>query len=249
MGCSDRYVRGNLLRTLKLKWAYGVTTVPERRGYIFEGTLLCLKDAGFVAPRFFVDGAASDEEVAYYQNRGFDCTIRCPRIYAYGNWLLALMELFIRNPNAERYAIFQDDILVVKNLRQYLNRCEFPKKGYWNLYTVPKNEALVPNTLYSGWYESDQKGKGALGLVFNREGLLNLLEQKDIIERPLDCHRGKCGIDGAVVTVFEKLGWKEYVHIPSLVQHASDISTMQSRSWEVSTSFPGYEFDALTLIK
>lgn len=243
-------------------WTYGVTTVPNRINDLLPRTLESLKAAGFDQPRLFADGC---EHPSQYTKFGLDLTTRWPKIRTYGNWVLALAELFIREPARQRYAIFQDDILVLKNLRSYLDRCPFPDRGYWNLYSVPVNERAAPDDPRFGapsgpvWYEGGllnkedkerkQMGKGAVALVFSREGVMELLRNQVIVERPADAHRGWRNVDGGVVTAMNRVGWREWVHYPSLVQHVGERSEMGNSFKNVSLSFPGAGYDALEMLK
>lgn len=231
-------VRGAMIT----KWAYGVTTVPQRKGDLLPKTLRSLVDAGFDKSRLFVDGAKEG-----FDSFGLDVTYRYPRIRTYGNWVLSLAELYIREPGAQLYAVFQDDVVFCRNIRQYLERSSYPAMGYWNLYTVPANQKLVPPGT-QGWYRSNQHGRGALALVFSRDTVLTLLTHQHMVERPLDSMRGWRTVDGGIVTAMKKAGHSEYVHNPSLVQHAGDYSTMRSPIHKKATSFKGSEFDALTLL-
>jgi hypothetical protein len=122
-----------------ITWAYGVTTIPLRRTDYLPKTLESLARAGFDRPRLFVDGSQSD--VRYRDFGELETTFHYPAVRLYGNWILALWELFLRNPGAQRYALFQDDLLACTNLRQYLERVPYPKGGgYLNLFSSPANE-------------------------------------------------------------------------------------------------------------
>lgn len=230
--------------TEPLKWAYGVTTVPERLKDLLPRTLASLRTGGFDQPRLFVDGA---RELGEYAKFNLEVTVRYPNIFTYGNWVLALWEIYVRQPNADRYALFQDDLLTYRNLRGYLEHCQYPDKGYWNLYTFPRNQALSKGRI--GWYLSDQFGKGAVGLVFSREAVVVLLSQEYLVCRPQNAHRGQRSVDGGVVTAYKKAGWKEYVHNPSLLQHTGKVSSMRSVSHQTAKSFRGEGFDAMELLE
>ena len=260
-----------------MRWAYGVTTCPERRKTLLPITLASLKKAGFGEPRLFVDGA-SEKDYAEWAELGLELTFRYPRMRVFGNWILALGELFIRDPGADRYVIFQDDIMASKNLRGYLEQLPYPDEGYWNIYTFPMNETLRPEG-YIGFYPSNQLGKGALGLVFDRRGVITLLKHDYVVRRPPDpkttndaeqARWWKC-VDGMVATALAKDGYKEYVHYPSLLQHTggenslvqvldaehkvesgrlakgSRITTDRPARW-TTTSFRGEEYDLLQLV-
>lgn len=228
-----------------LKWSYGVTTVPQRRQKLLPETLLSLDAAGFTAPHLFVDGEKDSR--SWEQEFGLNVTCRYPNLRTYGNWILSLAELFIRNPTADRFAIFQDDFVTVKNLRSYLERTPYPERGYLNLYTFPQNQELAPKDRV-GFYPSNQLGLGAVALVFNRDAVILLLSSKYMAERPLDARRGWKSVDGGVVSALKKVGYTEYVHNPSLVQHVGLVSSMRNRRHRQAVSFPGEHFDALTLL-
>jgi hypothetical protein len=56
-----------------------------------------------------------------------------------------------------------------------------------------------------------------------------------------------------IVTAMKRAGWKEYVHNPSLLQHTGDGQTtlgnhIGNDRWPGADSFPGEEFDALSLL-
>ena len=227
-----------------MEWAYGVTTVPGRISTLLPKTLKSLAKAGFECPRLFVDG---DDHYDDYLKLGLEVTIRSPSIRTFGNWALGLAELYIREPNVDRYAMFQDDFITYRSLRDYLEQVNYPERGYCNLYTFPRNQTLCNGKV--GWYLSDQLGKGAVALVFTREAVTTLLKHEHIVDRPQDVNRGWRAIDGGIVTAFKKAGWKEYVHNPSLVQHMGIQSSMGNAKHQQAISFRGEGFDALSLLR
>lgn len=234
-----------------MKWAYGVTTVPLRRKDLLPRTLASLKTAGFDKPRLFVDG--DKDALSWEKEFSLEVTCRYPNIRTYGNWILSLAELYLRNGDADRYAVFQDDFVTYRNLRKYLEKVTYPPKGYLNLYTFPQNQDAFPRLgqtarFRSGFFQSNQRGWGALALVFNREAVNILLSSHHMVERVMDMQRGWRAADGAVVTAMKKAGWKEYVHNPSLVQHTGHISAMRNRQHPDAVSFLGEDYDALEIL-
>lgn len=227
-----------------LEWSYGVTTVPSRKESLLS-TFDSLRNAGFPHPRTFMDGGVSE---AFCPR----ITYRSPPVNIYGNWLLGMMELYIRNPKADRYAMFQDDIECCIGLKDYLDSCSYPEFGYWNLYTAQENERIIRDKP-QGWYESaetldakqylhgkSQTGRGAIALVFNRETLCILLQHSHMIQRiHQDDKKGWRNIDGAVVTAMNQLGYREYIHNPSLVQHVGLESTHRNRVLPTAKSYTG----------
>lgn len=236
-----------------MKWSYGITTVLPRRNELLPRTLRSLLLAGFDRPILFIDGADGCSMAEYEDTFGLPCSVRSQRIRTHGNWVLALLELFIREPYADRYAIFQDDLVTYRNLRQYLEKCEYPYMGYLNLYTFPSNQKLAPDYCAGRyrpcWYLSNQLGRGAVALVFNSESARHLLCSRDMLERPMDAHRGHRAVDGGVVHSLAKVGIKEYVHTPSLTQHIGKHSSMGNKPHLLAISFLGEEFDALDLLR
>jgi hypothetical protein len=234
------------MRYKPLKWAYGVTTCPARRDTLLPETLLSLRNAGFDRPRLFVDG--TDDPMSWEREFGLPVTGRNPTVRVYGNWVLGLAELYLRAPESDRFAMFQDDLMTCRNVREFLDRSPYPIKGYMNLFTYRDNENLIRGK-EPGWYESNQWGRGALALVFDRPTLLTLLTHQHMVDRPLDVHRGWRAIDGGIVTAMKKAGYKEFVHAPSLVQHTGLYSSMGNKPHPVAHTFPGESHDALAFLE
>lgn len=228
-----------------MEWAYGVTTVASRFGDLLPRTLASLAAGGFPSPRLFVDGPGTPPS-------GYEVTQRIPALRTFGNWLASLHELWLRHaPNeaVERFAIFQDDFVCVRNMRQYLETVAMPQKGYMNLYTFPHNDSRIRDKP-AGFYASNQRGLGAVALVFDRAGVRTILGANHMHKRP-ETHDPKRPshkfVDGAIVESFRKAGWREFVHAPSLVQHTGRRSSMGNGTQPLAPSFPGEDFDAMTL--
>ena len=220
-----------------------MTTCPERiRNGLLKQTLDSLKDAGFYSPIIFVDGPVAPRSLV----REYEWTCRSKPLRVAGHWMMSAQELFLRNPWSEFYAIFQDDLLAVRNLRQYLEQVPFPKDGYYNLYNYPANEEINHKGV-KGFYLSNQKGKGAVALVFSNEGLKALLTCKRFINRSTCPGRGFELVDGGIVESMKLAGFREFVHNPSLVTHVGDESTCGHGKFSKPKTFPGESFDALTL--
>lgn len=255
-------------------WAYGLTTVPNRAA-LLRRTLRSLAEGGFPEPLLFLDGADHRQALTLEQDTGLTVVSRpSPPLRPFGNWALALAELYIRQPTATYYALFQDDFVTYVNLRQYLEACPFPEKGYWNLITFLDNEKTVAGT-GTGWHESGsqaakgkrkhlQTGRGAVALVFNQAGVLELLTGYRMLDRPRNLTKGWRNLDGGIVNTMNAAGFREYVHNPSLVQHVGTESTLPAmkgipadrsdglprRRWEkVAQTFRGEGFDCLELLK
>lgn len=230
------------------EWGYGVMTVPEREPLLAR-TLGSLGRAGFPHPRLFIDGAGH-EHAARWRARRPDLPVstRQPLLRVAGNYALSLYELYQRQPRADFYVLFQDDLLAVRDLRAYLERCPLWERGrvYLNCYTADSppargNVALSEAHGRPGWFRSNQLGCGALALVFSNEGVRDLFATRLLADRPWsDAGRGWRGIDGGISEALcrsdrlrEGKPYTEYCHRPSLVQHVGEVSTVDKRKCAV----------------
>jgi hypothetical protein len=159
-----------------------------------------------------------------------------------------MWELSVRHPDADRYAMFQDDILCIGNLRAYLNACPFPQDGYLNLYTFKANEQLTKGKV--GWHHSNQRGLGALGLVFDKDALETILSSSHMVRKPWSAHKNRSwkALDGGIVESFKIAKKKEYIHNPTLLQHQGEPSSIGNNLYKPILSFPGEDFDATKLL-
>lgn len=236
---------------IKGSWEYAVTTVPSRADDLLPRTLESLANAGFDKPIISVDGPCGPAFTDVLGPHELIC--RGTNIRTFAHWHLTLLELYSRNPWAQFYAIFQDDFVCVKNLREYLTSCTYPEKGYLNLFTFMENDAIVSADTPIGWHEAArakegyQLGRGAVALVFNQEAVEALLSSHHMTIRRRDSIRGHKSLDGAVVESMNKAGYLEYIHYPSLVQHTGFVSSMGNKQHPVSKCYIE-DFDPLTAL-
>lgn len=252
-----------------LNWEYGITTVPARMDTYLPITIESLKQGGFDKPRLFIDGVLSNSGIGltYYQRyqAHLGLTFRYPKLNCWGNFIHSLHELYTRNPGADRYAMFQDDIICSRNLKRYLELVPMPNGGqsYLNLYTFRENESIIANKP-TGFVEAtplntsrgggnyhgkqQQAGRSASALVFTAEGVRVLLSSRhSIMKGTAAGQRGWRFVDGGVVEAMNQANYWEHVHNPSLVQHIGDLSTLGNRNSK-ATTFLGEGFDCLTLL-
>lgn len=245
---------------IEMKWAYGITTIPGREILLLQ-SIASLSRAGFTNPDLYIDGCSNQKAVEFEEKFKLRVSARNPSVRPYSHWVLSLWEIYARNPHCDRYAIFQDDIIACASLREYLTYCPYPENGYWNLYTASENYGVCPRKAgpqglpnsgipVEGWYSPTLawKGIGALGLVFDKKALLNILQAKNIVEKPQEPHRGWKKIDGAVYTALDQHRYKEYVHNPSLLQHTGMESSMGSDPNKSSPCFRSETWSPLSLI-
>lgn len=227
-----------LSRPTGTPWCYAVTTVPSRiESGLTQETLASLKKAGFPDPVIGVDGTSKKAA-----GIGKVVVQRPTHFGAFGNWLSTALELYLLDPHAERYAIFQDDFVACKHMREYLDSCELSDRVYWNLYTFPQNEHRK-----TGWNPAKKRGKGAVALVFANECFRQLLTSKRFLDRARQ-PGGTKNIDGGIVNTMTDLGVRELVHTPSLIQHTGDVSAIGNSPHPDAPSFVGEKLDARKLI-
>lgn len=212
-------------------YACGITTV-EGREELFYKTSNSLISAGFYLSTFRDDS---------------------PCLGTFGNWYRTALELYLRTPMADRYIIFQDDLVACSHLRDYLDMCDVSDDAYYNLYTIKSNEKPT-----IGWSPAKQNGKGAVALMFPNLVLRKLLTCQDFIDRPRNRIRQKknpcTNLDGGIVDCLKSVGVREFVHQPSLVQHTGMKSTIghsERPRWQrfkTAHSFMGEDYDARQFI-
>jgi len=115
------------------------------------------------------------------------------------------------------------------------------------LYTFPQNQKLSNGR--KGWYASNQRGRGAVALGFNKDAVNLLLSSQHMVQKVQCRKRPHRNLDGAIVTAFKKYNAYEYVHNPSLVQHIGEQSSMGNSRHPHAQSFPGEDLDALSLLE
>ena len=233
----------------RLSWAYGVTTVPSRYTMLLPSTLRSLHDGGFDKPWLFADG----EDRGLAAQTGLKVIARgAGGVGAFTNWYLALKELVSEHPQADRYAIFQDDVLTYYSLREYLESCPYPQKGYLNLMTLrPNRQQPPPAEDYIGWYLSNQMGRSACGLVFDQDAAQTILASpvpEAHRQNPTDGHRR---IDGVVSDILCGSGFQEWIHSPSLLLHTGLQSSLKPpKTHQLQAyNFKGPSFDAMIFLE
>lgn len=241
-----------------MNWKYAITSVPERWSTTLLATVRSLHSGGFEKPVVFVDSVADDLRpmrlggTAVVEADGADDFYPVELIHGtsragcFGNWVRAATELYHSDPFADRYAIFQDDIVCSRNLRQWFDASPPPDSDYVNLCTYPNNLAAR-----TGWYPApDYCGLGAQALVFSNAGMQALLNSPLLRSHPKDRHRGHRAVDGVVKTAMKAAGFIEFVHNPSPVKHCGQtVSTLGTERQPETAAFMGEDFDLMTCVK
>lgn len=227
-----------------MKWSYGVTTHRSRINGLLQSTLASLDRAGFASPVLFADDISNVSVFKTWMN--LECEARYPRIGAFANFWLGLVSLYVRDPHADVYAMFQDDIVCSLGVRQYIESTIPDCPCYLNLCTYPAN--ILPCDGI-GWYPAVSSfGLGAQALVFPSHSLRVLLQSKWLVEHPRDRFRGTQAIDGIVKSSFRDAGVIEFVHNPTLVNHVGNVSAIGHPPQPPSYGFLGEDYDLMTIL-
>lgn len=232
-------------------WSYGVVAVNSRVDTVLPETLRSLHNAGFPQPLLFMDGNIEWYQAEELCHRVSMMHMNSHRVGNLRNWISAIHGVYFANPHADRYAIFEDDIYAVKNLRRFLELSDLKRKypdGYFSLYVQKSNLDFTEGK--PGWHVSNQRGDGALGLVFDDRTMPLLLSSPVFADRMKDARKAynSAKADGAIQKALEKHRYREYVFNPSLLQHRGTPSTIGNGYGRIPKTFPGEEFDALSLL-
>ncbi len=205
-------------------WAVGVLTAPRKRKTL-EATLHDLRRAGFADIQLF---AEPDAEIpAGFQH--LPVTRQGRALGVFGNTMTALSALYLSQPHAEAFALFQDDISVADGLRAWCDRELWPSgQGLVSLFTMKEQSETTP-----GWHVA-QRGMfrtfGAQGFVFRRDVLLAFLSDHRVWSHRLSRRHGS---DAAIGEWATRTGRGIAYHTPSLLQHRGE------------TSAAGHSFDEI----
>lgn len=167
------------------------------------------------------------------------------------NWIAALTESVRRNPDADAYVILEDDGVMCRNVRGYLEWTLWPEAAeavaLCSFYRPQCYTDLMP--LARGWHR-EYRGSCLVGTV----AWAIPPESARAIIRDLGDLGGLSGIDAKVGGWALTTGRATWYHAPSLVQHiANDNSALGIHEPHVNmrtaSDFPGVDFDARSLIQ
>lgn len=232
------------LRHRSVPWQVGMLTAPRPGEPTIFRTLDSLAAAGFPDVHVFAEG---DIDQAVVNRPGVSFTLRQHPSGSFCNWWLALWELWMRESNADRYLLVEDDVVFCKSIREYIESTPLPDAGVLSLYVSTGGEGSTP-----GWHPAAEhrKGVGALAYLWTNQSMRRLLESS----AAFTAHRAGTGRlqgitaqDTAISRWCEASGLPELYHTPSLCQHIGLASTQghgASIGRRRSGTFVGEDFDA-----
>ncbi len=199
------------------QWASAMLTAPRRDPRI-EQTLDSLNNAGFDRIHIFAEPNAWIPE----RHRNLQITQRPRKFGNFLNFYACLCTLLEEHPQADAYAVFQDDVELAAGLRHWCEDHLWPlDNGLVSLFTPRLHSDRM-----IGWQIKSpgfQRVCGAQALVFRRDWLQSFVSDA----RVLNSFRLRDQADDAVLG-----GWLARdgrgiaYHSPSLVQHVGKISSI-----------------------
>jgi hypothetical protein len=224
------------MKTRKSSWAVGLTTTRRTRSTI-KYTLNNLANNGFQPTIFAEPNSYIPEDYKHY-----NIVQRETKYGAFKNWYEGIKELRRSNPNASFYAMFQDDLILCKNVKDYIENTVWPEgAGVLSGYTPVH---------YKGergwnWVNKGEHLWGAVALFFKGDAIDSIIEHPTI--KDWDGHRN---IDSRLGLWAQETGFKTFYHTPSLSQHIGDESTVcdaPATGMRAAGDFMGEEFDIMQL--
>ena len=223
------------------KWAVGVTVAP-RKNPTFERCYESFLEAGFKPQIFKEPGVSLDPKFFKY-----GVTERPRRLGAWNNWLSSLYELRQKNPNADAYAIFQDDVMLCRDIKTYL------EQELWPSSFTAFVSVFTPNH-YRGnsvWNPIDQ----GVNLWMAQTFIFPPLAVDSILRHPIiRGWKGDKNIDSKIGEWARNIGMLPYYHTPSLGQHVGHDSTIWGEELPAmgdrsASDFVGESFSAMQLLR
>ena len=202
------------------RWSVAVTTSPRRHS-VLEACLESIARAGWDDVLLFMDGTVrvppqfSHLPTSWREHPLGACTA----------WYVCLMELVARQPDADAYVIFQDDVLLHlgERLRDYLQLALWPaaRPGLVSLY----NPGLIQRR---GWHPLPRDWDwGTLAVVFPAGLARQFLSDPAVVR---SCLPAKTGTHRPIPDMVR--GWTRRAQVtiwcpsPSLTQHMGATSTL-----------------------
>lgn len=211
------------------KWAVGVTTAPREHKTIIK-TIKSLESAGW-------DNGTIFSEPGSYIDLGdkWEYVHRSRKTGIFGNWMLGLYELFIRNIDADAYFMIQDDIVLAPESREYL------EKSLWFTDKPHLISLFGPNAIdknpSNGWRSTTNYHGGPNSIIMSHETVQEILSSIVPLQFYGIRHTQNSSFDDlGIFLLMNKKGWPTFYPKPSIGDHIGHQSThcTQSTRWVYS---------------
>lgn len=211
------------------KWAIGITIAP-RKYPTLPKTLKALKAAGwdtgiiFAEPGSYIDCGPNWPYVHRFKQTGI-----------FGNWMLGLYELFIRNIDADAFFMIQDDIVLAPGTRQYL------ENALWFTDQPHLVSLFGPNAIdkdpSNGWRSSLAYAGGPNSIIMSHETVQEILSSLVPLRYYGVRNQQKVSFDDlGIFVLMSHNEWPVFYPKPSLGDHIGHQSTHcpQTTKWVYS---------------
>ncbi|HEV3343304.1 MAG TPA: glycosyltransferase [Pirellulales bacterium] len=200
-----------------LRWQVGLLTAPRDVPTVHE-TLVSIQAAGFAPihvfaePQSWIPRLDGDLRVIVHPRRLGNIT----------NFYNALAVLYEQTPNADAFAIFQDDVRVAEGLRAWCGREFWPLgAGLVSLFTPRPHAQPQP-----GWHllaPGFHRIYGGQAIVFRRDLVRSFLADPLVVR---SLHVGRSHDDAVVGGWAARRRLSIAYHTPSLVLHTGAVSSL-----------------------
>jgi len=204
-------------------WAVGVTTAPRAKPTL-DTCLDSLSRSGWEVPRLFVDSGVtiadrfSDLPVTFHETK----------LGPWPNYYLALVELLMREPEADAFMLVQDDVVFDDrhDLRTYLEAILWPADPIAAVSLYCSKAYTRP---VAGWHQVESRWIwGALAFVFPRESAKRFVTDPLVFDHRRNPTEGLVNIDILIGRWADEHQLPIYFPSPSLVQHIGNESSIWS---------------------
>ena len=218
-----------------MELALAITTASRGENY-YDQCVRSLVKAGFTQAVVAVDGG----EQSWYGDAHWDfedgCVLSCNNRQSIGPWpnFLHAMRLALADkPDAAGVMVVQDDVIVAKGLRGWLDKNLWPGLaplcGVVSVYCAGANvERGRPGWWYYDEGDLPSKPYGACCVILERKIAERLLANPP-------GHGGRTKTDIRLGKFCKDSGRRYWTHTPSLAQHIGKVSTLEyadTRPWE-----------------
>jgi hypothetical protein len=255
-----------------MEWSIGIITAPREKGYYLDRCIQSLHQGGWTDINVFAEPGSRIPD-------GFSGHV-IKRRKKYGdwtNWATGLYELFLSEPKTEYFLMLEDDAVVCKNLRLYLEHA-LPKVGDFgtiSLYTP----SIYHKKEFVGFH-NELRGHNTWSTVtvlISHNNLIKFFSDEDVQKhRFFDIFNvgpkywgGHASYGKGHTSVVDTVGntikdavigkWAEknefsiLYHTPSLAEHIGVFSTLTDDdstpdNGRMSLDFVGVDYDASKLI-
>jgi hypothetical protein len=219
-----------MAKDYRYSWAIGMTTASRKRSFLYQ-TLDSLEDAGWPEEAVLLKAEPFSlippHDVAYHLNT--------EPLGAYANWRELLQVLAETHPEADFFVTMQDDVVLWKGLRSFLESSLSPGDQLVCQPYAATIERRTPDR--KGWYRCFT-GRALCGAYFFVYP--NAILQKVLSILPTTVPENK-HIDGYLAQALNDHGVPFYQHIPSLLQHLGDeFSTLGYQKDPYSRTAPDF---------